>query len=256
MPSDGLRGYVICGEQRSGSSYLCQMLTSTGLLGRPIEYFSGPGMATYFPGYPQDPEGQLRQVTERGTTPNGVYGLKIFSADFDRIGRIGWARRLPNLRFVSLTRRDLLGQAISAARSAQTGQYASIVGASKVPVYDRALIISELHRLAAGQTRWAVFFARCGLMPLHLEYEEIVADPQKAVDAVARLVGVKQPTIVDPGQIRTRVQRDCLSEEWRARLLAEAADLDFLDNPFPSPSPSSLATRVKRKMARWVRRAS
>src|SRR5688500_18149680 len=120
------------------------------MLGRPAEYFNGRGMLTYQPEYPQDAEGQLREIIGEGATPNGVYGLKLFSADFDQLAGARWTRRLPNLRFVSLTRRDLLGQAISAVRSAQTGQYASIVEAHSQPVYDPAWIISEIHRLAWG----------------------------------------------------------------------------------------------------------
>jgi LPS sulfotransferase NodH len=85
-----LRGYAICTEQRSGSSYLCQILASTGKLGRPAEHFNGPGMATFQPGYPQDPEGQLGEIRRQGATDNGIYGLKLFSSDFDRLPSSNW----------------------------------------------------------------------------------------------------------------------------------------------------------------------
>ena len=249
-----LRGYAICAEQRTGSSYLCQILMSTGVLGRPIEYFNGLGLLPIVPNYPQDAEGQLREVTRLGATPNGVYGLKLFSDDFDRIAGTRWTRRLPNLRFVSLTRRDLLGQAISAVRMAQTGQYASLVEADREPVYEPAQIVAEIHRLAWGKARWEAFFARCGLAPLHLEYEEIAARPQKAADSVASLVGLDGPATVDLRQVVTRVQRDSISDEWRARFVAEAQDPAFLDKPLPAPLPPSLRTRLKRQLQRWIRR--
>ena len=35
-----MRGYAICGERRSGSLFLCNILTSTGVLGNPSEFFA------------------------------------------------------------------------------------------------------------------------------------------------------------------------------------------------------------------------
>jgi trehalose 2-sulfotransferase len=245
-PARRHRGYAICTEQRSGSSYLCQLLASTGVLGRPLEYFNGPGMATFQPGYPQDAEGQLREITRQGTSDNGVYGVKLFSADFDRIERSRWPQRLPGLRFVSLVRRDLLGQAISLTRLAQTSQYSADAEADAEPVYDSDRIAREIHRLAWGQARWAAFFARHGLAPLHLVYEEIAAHPQQAVDQVADLLGLDEGAIVDLRQVHTRVQRDTISEEWRARFLAEAPQPTCLDRPLPPSLRQRVIARIKR----------
>lgn len=250
--SGNIRGYAISGEQRSGSSFLCQVLTSTGVLGRPLEYFNAPGLARFQPHYPQDGEGQLREITGQGKTPNGVYGVKLFSADFDRMAPTGWTTHLPNLHFVWLTRRDLLSQAISVVRIAQTGQYASYARAEADPVYVRERIAREIHRLAYGQARWAAFFARCGLKPLHLTYEEVAAHPQSAADAVARLVGLETDATIDAAQIHTRVQRDAISEEWRARFVCEAGDLTFLDAPLLSatapPQPRAALKTLLRSL--------
>lgn len=248
--SSGLRGYAICTEQRSGSSYLCQVLASTGVLGRPLEYFNGPGMATFQPDYPPHAEAQLREITRQGATENGIYGVKVFSDTFDRFAPSGWAQRLPNLRFISLIRRDLLGQAISATRLAQTNQYAADISAAREPFYDPLLIAREIHRLAWGQARWSAFFARCGIAPLYLEYDEIVINPQGTAEKVARLVGLDDPPTVNLQQVYTRVQRDSLSEAWRARFVAEAQDLSFLDKPLPPSYPSRVFQMIKRKMER------
>jgi LPS sulfotransferase NodH len=251
--ADGLRGYAICTEPRTGSSYLAQILTSTGRLGVPLEFFNGPGMARLQPGYSQRAEDQLGEILRQGATPNGVYGLKIFSAVFDRVAGTRWTERLPNLRFLSLTRRDLLGQAISSVRAAQTGFYSTVDGAGGEPFYDGDWILDEIHRAALGQARWTAFFARRGLQPLHLTYEEVAAEPQQAADAVARLVGLEGPAPVDPGQILSRVQRDWTSSEWRARFLAEARDptrLDLLSNP---SFAMQLQRRLKRRLRKWLR---
>jgi LPS sulfotransferase NodH len=247
-----LRGYAICGEPRTGSSYLCQILTSTGVLGRPLEYFNGPGMAKFQPGYPQQAEDQLSEILRQGATENGVYGVKIFSATFDRVAGTGWTRRLPNLRFISLTRRDLLAQAISAVRAVQTGQYSSHDQGAMEPVYDSARLIEEIRTLAWGHARWAAFFARCGLAPLHLHYEEVAARPQQAADAVARLLGLGETATVDFGKVDAQVQRDSTSTEWRARFLAEAHDPTWLDRPSYPSIPSRLRSKMRRQLRQWI----
>ena len=139
-------------------------------------------------------------------------------------------------------------------RIAQTGQYASYAEAAREPVFDAARILGEIHRLAWGQARWAAFFARCGLAPLHLEYENFAARPQQAADAVARLMGLEEPATVDLRQVHTRVQRDSISDEWRARFIAEPQDPTFLDELLPPSSLSLLKERVKRMLQRWIRR--
>lgn len=248
-----LRGYAICTEQRSGSSYLCQILASTGVLGRPLEYFNGVGMAAFQPDYPQAGEDQLGEIVRQGATANGVYALKMFSEDFDRRAPRDWARRLPNLHFVHLTRRDLLGQAISATRLAQTNQYFSGASADGEAFYDSRRIAREIRRLAWGQARWSAFFARCGLAPLHLDYEDIVLQPQEAAGKVARLVGLEDPARVDLQQVQTRPQRDAVSDEWRRRFVGEAGDPIFLDKPLPPSflerASGILEGRSRRKLA-------
>jgi LPS sulfotransferase NodH len=122
------------------------------------------------------------------------------------------------------------------------------------PFYDSAWILDEIHRSALGQARWAAFFARCGLSPLLLSYEEIAADPQRAADAVARLIDLEEPATVDPRQIHTKVQRDSTSSEWRARFLAEAHDPTWLDKPSDPSLAMRLQARIRRRLQKWIRR--
>lgn len=106
--------YLICTTPRSGSTFLSEALASTGIAGRPEEYFQqleatglqrrpvdylGPGLAaTELPPPLNDPEGDFRVelmfdprrfnsfgdyaswVIGTATTGNGVFGAKIMSA--------------------------------------------------------------------------------------------------------------------------------------------------------------------------------
>jgi LPS sulfotransferase NodH len=221
-----LRGYAICGEARSGSIFLCHLLRSTGLLGRPTEFFHDAAVAREVV---RSPEGTLARLVEAATTPNGVYGLKVFTRHFEQVAAARWAERLPRLSFVSLTRADVLGQAISLARAVQTGQYKRDDPGQSAPRYDAALIADCLARIVYGQARWESWFARNGIAPLRLVYERAVEAPQEAVDAIARLVGLDGPAPIDLSQVEVRVQRDAATLEWRERFVREKGDLGYLD---------------------------
>lgn len=100
--------YIVCSTQRSGSTYLCHLLASTGVAGNPQEYFEAradtglpPHPGYFLAGLPRTGAGirddlrptdgpeysELRSVDgweahlERtfglGTTPNGVFGTKL-----------------------------------------------------------------------------------------------------------------------------------------------------------------------------------
>ena len=102
------RAYIVCSTQRSGSTYLCQLLASTGVAGVPHEYFearaetgSPPHPGYFLAGLPRtgagirdDPsptdapdysdlsavdgwQAHLERTFRLGTTDNGVFGAKL-----------------------------------------------------------------------------------------------------------------------------------------------------------------------------------
>ena len=225
------RGYAICTSPRSGSNFLCQLLSTTGVLGHPLEYFNGPARRVLTdPSYPQEPAEQIAWILQRGATPNGVFGVKLFAEQHDAVAaQLPWTRALPNQRFVYLARQDLLGQAISWARALQTSQYRSTQPIQGVAVYDGALIRNRIEAIARECARWSMFFARTGIEPVRLLYEDIVKRPQEAVDRVAALVGLERPAIVVPSGLDLAIQRDGVTDEWRARFCAEQGDPDFVN---------------------------
>jgi LPS sulfotransferase NodH len=226
-----LRGYAICTTGRTGSNWLCALLTSTGVLGRPREYFNAAARREFDdPDYPLEPAAQFRRILEAGATANGIYGLKIFPHQHDTIAATyAWTELLPDLRFVWLQRRDLLGQAISLARASQSGQFRSTVAPRTPPRYDAGLIQECLATVVRHQARWALFFARTGIAPLPVLYEDIVADPQHVVGRVGALVGLGDAARIRPELVDFRKQRDAETEDWRARFIRENGDRNAID---------------------------
>jgi LPS sulfotransferase NodH len=225
------RGYAICTSGRSGSNLLCQYLSSTGMLGNPLEYFNGGGRRRLgYSAYPDDPSQQIGWILTEGATPNGIYGLKIFPTQVELIEKsIRWTELLSNLRFVLLKRHDILGQALSAVRAMQTDQWRSSMPAQGPALYDGAQIYERLKIAARDYARWDIFFARKAVAPAIIVYEDLLADPQSAVDQVADLFGLRGQARAAGEQIDLKIQRDATTEEWRVRFLDEYRDRDALD---------------------------
>ena len=222
MPDQPQRGYAICTAPRSGSNLLCQYLASTGVLGRPLEYFNWQGRrGNEDPSYPTDPAQQIRMILTRGTTDNGVYGVKLFWYQHAEVGAaLDWTRALPNLSYIYLERRDRLGQAISWARALQTAQYRSTQPIGGEATYDAELIRMRLHDIEHEYAQWPAFFAQQSITPLRFAYEDFIGEPQRTVDGVAQMLGIA-PRSIAPKLIDLVIQRDTLNEEWRARFLRD-----------------------------------
>jgi LPS sulfotransferase NodH len=176
-----------------------------------------------------NPDQYLESWIEQTMTANGIYGLKIFSEQFELITKSRWAERLPNLTFIHLRRQDVLGQAISLVRARQSHAWESKHEVRRQPVYSRRSIATALERIALGQARWACWFARNDIEPLRLTYEDIAADPRRAVEFVAERLGIEASPPTEPPMA---IQRDRLSEEWRERFVAESRDLSYFHNPW------------------------
>jgi LPS sulfotransferase NodH len=233
-----MRGYAICAEPRSGSSFLGYALACTGVLGRPLEYFNTSAMRKIpgFADYPDEPESQRQAVLDAGASPNGVYAVKVFGEHFAKLNAVRWLDRLPSLRLIHLERRDRLGQAISFVRAMQTRQWTAWETAGPEPTYDRGRIDKALRWLGSAELRWRYYFARNGLDVLTLVYEEVARSPQNAAEAIGEWIGLSETPTIDTRRLSEfAIQRDALSEAWRARFVAEARDVLTLDDGVWTP---------------------
>lgn len=224
--ASGDRGYLICSSPRSGSTYLAELLASTGVLGVPREYFNvldpwgKPDKRR-----PGGPRPHFERVLTQGATPNGIYGVKSHADHFAAVAAVmNPMRVLPDLKLVRIRRQDMLAQAISWVRAQQTGQFSAGKRPRDAPCYDPSAIRRLIALLAEQAATWDRILAVSGCVPLEIEYEHLVEDPQREVDRVARLMGVPLPVPIVPARVMVAVQRDELNAAWRHRFLAEAGD--------------------------------
>ena len=81
----------------------------------------------------------------------------------------------------------------------------------------------SIRDVQAREAIWDQVMRAFGMRPLLLAYEDVMRDPQAAIDQVAALMGLA-PIPVNPALVCVTVQRDGDTEAWRQRFLAETGD--------------------------------
>jgi LPS sulfotransferase NodH len=228
--------YLICTTHRTGSTLLCEALKTTGLAGRPEEYFWRDyermwrqrwGTQTY--------RDYLAAALARTTTPNGVFGAKVMWAYLhDFVGKVRQlpeydnlpisallSTLFPNLHYIYITRRDKVRQAISLWRAVQTQVWAEftdeLVAPAQEPVFDFASIEHRRQNILRHETAWQRYFAGCGVTPFTVVYEDLITARESITLDILRYLGVSIPADLSFGPRRMRKQADALTEEWVRR---------------------------------------
>jgi len=239
------RCYLICGIARSGSNLLSDGLRDTGRAGRPNQFFlprSEPQFRAAHSFADEMPFADyVRAIVEKTVTSNEVFGFKLMAWYLDAFlrrlretGEFGGpdasdlqmlAAAFPQLRFLRITRRDKVRQAISKARAVQTGLWKVQAGKSEsaAPEYDRGLITQSLAEAKAEEEKWDTFFTRLGVHPFPVEYESLCHDFKGTVGAVLDFLEIRLPRRIQIRPPATTRQSDALSDEWERRYRAEEA---------------------------------
>ncbi|MCW3030542.1 MAG: trehalose 2-sulfotransferase [Solirubrobacteraceae bacterium] len=182
-----------------------------------------------------------------GTTDNGVFGAKLmwgYLGDFAELlrGIDGMAARslpdllsrvFPGLRYVQITRKDKVRQAVSLWKAVQTqawrreaGSGDERDGAVPEPVFSFRAINFLMRQLTAHDASWDAYFLGLGYEPLKVTYEELAESTEDVVRGVLEFLGIAAPDDLRIGPPRLSVQADAVSEEWVARVLEHLEALE------------------------------
>lgn len=245
------RSYIICTAPRSGSTLLCRLLAATGRSGNPGSYFHTPSLDGWLGDYDLNREAFASDLDAAaavfvaaradGEAGTGVFGLRMQRPSFaffmeqasalfpnaaTDAGRI--AAAFGDTRYVYLSRRDKLAQAISMVKAEQTGLWHKTADGAelerlsppKPPVYDAQRIREKRDELAAVDAEWPIWFAQEGIEPLSLAYEDLSADPQGTLAQVLAALGL-DPALAAGANTPTAKLSDEINQQWADRFRAE-----------------------------------
>src|SRR5262249_41256156 len=98
--------YIVASTPRSGSTFLCRRLWSTGLMGAPAEYFNYQGFMLQMVARLRSVNifHYVRQLFAIRTSPNGVFGAKVHFNHFRFMAEAEIQPLFPQLRVVYIAR--------------------------------------------------------------------------------------------------------------------------------------------------------
>jgi LPS sulfotransferase NodH len=200
--------------------------------------------------HPDTYDQYLAWALQEGTTPNGVFGAKLmwgYLGDFGELlrgidGMAGrplpdlLARAFPGLRYVQITRRDKIRQAVSLWKAVQTQAWQREAGSDvgvedgrkPEPVFSFRAINYLVRQLTAHDASWDAYFLGLGYEPLKVTYEELAESTDAVVRSVLDHLGITAPDDLEIGAPRLSVQADETSEQWVDRVLEH---LEALETP-------------------------
>ncbi|MCJ8338052.1 MAG: Stf0 sulfotransferase family protein [Pseudomonadales bacterium] len=208
--------YILCATPRTGSTLLCEYLTSTQVAGKPHSFFRSQDMlwrARQLKVLQNDDSydfhDYLTATREFTSSNNGVFGLRIMWETLAELleqlqsvypefegGQLALLEHtFGRIKFVYLHREDVLGQAVSLWRAQQANYWHSTEEASsnRPPEYDFSEIASRVEMLRHQNNQWRDWFDKICIDPLEFCYEELAADPASCTKSVLNYLHLDLP---------------------------------------------------------------
>jgi LPS sulfotransferase NodH len=243
------KALIICATPRSGSTLLCDLLRATGVCGAPeswfrrqsLDYFVADFAVTTPRSAPRFEADYLAAALKAGTDGSGTFGLRLMwptvpelSVWLDRLlpglGSDGarYERAFGPARYIYLSRRDHVAQAVSRLKAEQSGLWhlnddgseRERVKPPAAPVYDGAALLDYVKESVSANRSWEVWFGQNGVSPVRLAYEDLAAKPRTALEQVLSALG-RDPARAGTVAPATAVLADEVNRDWIARFRAE-----------------------------------
>ncbi|MEL6431504.1 MAG: Stf0 family sulfotransferase [Planctomycetota bacterium] len=217
--------YLIAATPRVGSNLLCSLLMGTQRLGECREALCPSEFGEFAERIQRDRRAfQAYYAARRAReSKGGPFGVKAHFHQLVHAVELGFdlGANFPS-RVVYLRRADVVGQAISHVRAAQTGAWISRKEERAEPRFDPEAIHRAIGENADHEHGWESFFRQNDVLPYRLGYESLCADFEGELTRLLPFLGV-DPGTVDVARVvasstsALKKQRDGLSDEWRAR---------------------------------------
>lgn len=225
--------YVIYFTPRSGSSWLTDILSQTGRMGRANEAFNPNFIPNITKAINASNINQYCSVLIRRLNTKGVFGFEITMHQLNAVFHdheqfIKWFGAGPCFWLI---REDIVAQAVSLAKmvTTQVGHTANATDEQRAAAdqafgYDPALIKKWLLHILVAERQNEALFAEYDLTPLRLSYEQITKlGAARVIDLFARHVGVTDLPEMETESTHTKLGTS-RNQEYALRFREEEAD--------------------------------
>lgn len=251
--------YLICATPRSGSTLLCDLLTTSGVAGCPNSYFRAEDIEEWARSWgvevasdsPTFDRAYISAMARVGQASTGLFGLRLMQQSLGEatrclraaLGRDGdfsalFAEAFGPTLYIHLSRMDKAAQAASLVRALQTGLWHVAPDGSerernapaRAAGFDAEMLTAARDELAADDRAWDGFFAERGITPLRLTYERFATDLHATLADVLVALGL-DPAHATAATVMTRRLADAVNADWAKRIASPDP------RAFPSSAP-------------------
>ena len=191
LPEPGPEKFlVILFTPRSGSTWLTGLLTKTGVLGHPTEWFNFRMIGRHCAAmgyYANNLPDYIAAVTRLRAGDNRLFSTELSAEDIANLEPAGELDQIfPGASYCLLYRRDLLAQAVSLFLATHSGFFSSDSASNAVhqPDYNARGIRLRLEQVLAQENRLVDYLERHSLDAHLLCYEDLVEAPLETVGEV------------------------------------------------------------------------
>ncbi len=230
--------YAILSSHRSGSTLLCTLLSQTDIIGKPGEYFSHWNDCSHkdydITNYPE----YIQGVVDDTQTSNGVFGMKMMAGvdgfqgilnrleTFPEYNHLSNPEKIrtffPNIKFIYLTRRNKVAQAISWWKAVQNNHYHSFedIAAPDMELEYNFEAITHLFKEATiEECAHQALLESMDAIPLTIVYEDYIQDMPGTIERVKNFLEIEGDYSYEtPSLVK---MADALTDEWAERYRIE-----------------------------------
>ena len=224
------------------STLLCEALRNTRVAGNPDEYFGPMHVRRWDEKWKTRSKAEyLKRVIEQARGENGVLGIKVMRVYWqnvveflqDATNLVEYPesellkRCFPNLRYIWITRRDKVRQAISWMKFLQgTAWYWEDEKPQRIEnlEFEPDVIQEFILQTVSHETAWQEYFRRNQIQPYIVVYEDLVAAYETTAKQIIKYLGIPHQGIPHQeeimfGERQLKKQADMLTVEWVQRFL-------------------------------------
>ena len=237
------KSYIVCSTPRTGSSFFCSLLKSTGLAGYPESYFRKQDIdrwalklgVTNSLNEIVNPDEYVNAVVKSGSTDNGIFATRIMwgtmqevLGDFLLAGEDDLhtdlevlTEVLGQMKFVYLQRSDVVAQAVSRWRAEQTNVWHNLEDSKDVtPDIELEYNFEKIHgfvlEVEEHSEHWNKWFLENNIQPHKVIYEDLINEPMNVIKKTLSYLEIDVPEDISISAPNKKLA-DEVNREWIER---------------------------------------
>lgn len=217
---------IIASTGRSGSHFLGHKLIEHGGAGVPFEYFNSGNMAKWkYILKINKHEDFVKKIRSIRCSPStGVFSAKIHYSQLEELAPYSPFKKMGNVKYIHVKRRNVLKQAISMSIARQTGKWISEMPSNGVvPNYSRNEIEQEMRAIIRDNASWYFFFAQNGIDFKEVIFEDLINNTDQVLQDVYDFIGIDSNANVNVELKSINKQSNSVNEQWLEKYLNDSA---------------------------------